>query len=94
MTEAARYLKQAGGIRGNTAEFGKLLNTFYEALAQDREIRLESVQEYAQPVVDWMMENRKAEQGRSEYADEILKELRTSRISLDENRKGEAVCYF
>ena len=38
-----------------------------------------------------MMEHRAVEQGRTEYADEILRELRTSRISLDDSQKGEAV---
>lgn len=48
VTEAARYLKQAGGARGNTAELAKLLNTFYESFARDREISWENVREYAQ----------------------------------------------
>jgi galactokinase len=55
---AARYLKQTGNIKGNTGEFGKLLNDFYEAIAQDRELSWENVQEYAQPVVTWMMDHR------------------------------------
>lgn len=87
---AARYLKQAAVAKGNTGELAKLLNDFYEQIAADRELTWETVRELARPAAQWLLKHRHMEQGRTEYANDILKELRTSRISLDDSQKAEA----
>lgn len=86
---AARMLKNGANARGDTAELAKLLNTFYEGIATDKELSWESVREKAKPAVDWLQSHTEVKPERSEYAKDILSHLRTSRIYLDDVQKNE-----
>ncbi len=84
---AARYLKSTVNAKGDTKEFAAILQDFYEYIATDGEITWESVSDMAQPAIGWLQEHTRQE--RTEYAQDVLKHLRGSRISLDELKKQE-----
>ena len=88
---AARMLKKDANVRGDTAELTKLLNSFYEGIATDKELSWESVREKAKPAVEWLQRHTEVKPERSEYAKDILNHLRTSRIYLDDTQMQEAI---
>lgn len=89
---AARYLKKQFDTSGDTKELAKILGSFYEYIATDRELTWEGVKEQAQAAVDWLQEHEKFH--RMEYAQEILDELRRNRIALDEQQTKEAAYLY
>lgn len=89
---AARYLKKQFDTSGDTKELAKILGSFYEYIATDRELTWEGVKEQAQAAVDWLQEHEKFH--RMEYAQEILDELRGNRIALDEQQTKEAAYLY
>lgn len=86
---AARMLKQSANAKGDTTQLAKLLNNFYEQIATNKELTWETVKELAQPAVDWLQSNVNIKPERSEYVQDILSFLRTSRIYLDESQVAE-----
>ena len=89
---AARYLKKNAGAKGDTKELTKLLTAFYEHIATDTELTWESVREKAKPIANWLMDHR--EHTRSDYAQEVLDQIRGSRIYLDESQMAETAYRF
>ncbi len=85
---AARYLKSAVNAKGDTKEFAKLLNEFYEYIASGGEITWETVSDMAQPAIQWLREHQKQE--RNDYAQDILKQIRGTKVYLDQQQKQEA----
>ena len=77
------------GARGNTSELVGHLTDVYSYIAQGEDVSWEGIQEKSQAAVDWLMQNEHHKQVRDEYADSVLKELRTMRISLDDAKKAE-----
>ena len=89
---AARYLKKSAGAKGDTKTLAKLLNGFYEYIATEKELTWEGVREQARPIANWLMDHR--EHTRSDYAQEVLDQIRGSRIRLDDSQKAEAAHRF
>ena len=89
---AARYLKKLSGTSGNTKELAKMLNDFYEYIASGKDLTWESVREQAQPIANWIMDN--VEHQRSAYAQEILDQIKGSKVYLDETQLKEAEHLF
>ena len=87
---AARYLKQAAGAKGDTKELSQILNSFYEFVATAKDLTWEDVKEQAKSAAQWLQKHVVLESGRGEYAGEVLRTIRTSRISLDDSQKAEA----
>ncbi len=85
---AARYLKSAVNAKGDTKEFASLLNEFYEYIASGGEITWESVSDMAQPAIQWLQEHQKQE--RNDYAQDVLKQIRGTKVYLDQQQKQEA----
>ena len=86
----AGNLMKANNVKGNKQELAKLLNDLYEYIAKGEELSWDGVKEMAQPAVDWLRKNTVIKSELSEYAREILHDVRTSRISLDESQTAEA----
>lgn len=98
---AAQWLKKSAGAKGDTKELVGLLNTFYEEIATSgtgskSEIQLtwESLYDCAMPVVQWLQDHVDLKSERSEYAQNVLKQIRGNRIYLDESQKAEAAHRF
>lgn len=89
---AARYLKKNAGAKGDTKTLAKLLNGFYEYIATNKDLTWDDVREQAKPIANWLMDH--VEHGRSDYAQEVLDQIRGSRIYLDESQMEEAAYRF
>ena len=90
----AGNLMKANNVKGNKQELAKLLNGLYEYIAKGEELSWDGVKEMAQPAVDWLRKNTVIKSELSQYAREILHDVRTSRISLDESQTAEAAYRF
>lgn len=91
---AARFLIKNAGAKGNTAELSGLLNDVYTYMAGDAAISWEGIMERAQPAADWIAAHTETKQQLDPYGAEVLRELRGSRISLDESQRAEAEYQF
>ena len=91
---AATKLMKDAGARGTKAELVSLLNGFYEYIAAGEELTWEGMVEQAQPVVRWLQANEHTKKQTSEYAADILRELRGTRIALDDLQKKEAAYQY
>ena len=86
----AGNLMKANNVKGSKQELAKLLNGLYEYIAKGEDLTWDGVKEMAQPAVDWLRKNTVIKSELSQYAREILHDVRTSRISLDESQTAEA----
>lgn len=86
----AGNLMKANNVKGSKQELAKLLNGLYEYIAKGEELTWDGVKEMAQPAVQWLRKNTVIRSELSEYAKEILRDVRASRISLDESQMAEA----
>ena len=86
----AGILMKANNVKGNRAELAGLLNGLYEYIAKGEELTWEGVTEMAQPAVEWLRRNTVIQGSMSEYAQDILRDIRTSRISMDDAQVEEA----
>lgn len=58
---AARYLKKQNKITGSTEKLTKQLNDFYGYIAKAEDLTWEGIEEQAEPIVNWMVENKRKE---------------------------------
>ena len=90
----AKRLMAYSNAKGNVSELVSHLTDVYNYIIQGEDVSWESIQEKSQAAVDWLMQNEYHKPVRDEYANDILKHLRTMRVSLDEVQKKEAAYYF
>ena len=90
----AKRLMAYSSAKGNTSELVSYLTDVYNYIAQGEDVSWEGIQEKSQAAVDWLMQNESHKPVRDEYADSILKELRTMRVSLDDTQKKEVAYYY
>ena len=86
---AAGQLIKFADAKGSKAELVPLLNTVYEYIAGGRELTWEGVKEAAQPAVEWLQSHVRTRTERSAYAQDVLKDIRNSKVYLDEQQKQE-----
>lgn len=85
----AKRLMAYSNAKGNVSELVNHLTDVYSFIAQGEDVSWDAIKEKSQAAVDWLMQNENHKQVRDEYADTILKELRTMRVSLDAAQKAE-----
>lgn len=90
MDVAARTLMNYVNAKGEKSEFKELLKDFYGYIAKGEDLSWESVKEKSEPVINWLRDHEYHKAQRSEFADSVLKDLRTKRIALNDNQKQEA----
>ena len=91
---AARQLMKYSDAKGDTKELAGLLNAMYEYIAGSKELTWDGVVETAQPAVAWLQNHVRTRTERSAYAKDVLKEIRNSRIYLDETQKKEVAYQY
>ena len=91
---AAGLLMKSANAKGDKKELAKLLDGFYGYIAKGEELTWESVVEAAQPAVDWLQSNVETKKQLDTFAADVLRDLRGSRIYLDETQKKEAAYKF
>lgn len=85
----AKNLMKKVNAKGDREELKKHLEDVYSYILQGEDVSWESVVERAENAVDWLMKNEYIETKRDEYADVILKDIRSSRFYLDDLQKKE-----
>ena len=85
----AKSLMKYANAKGNRAELVKHLEDVYSYILQGENVSWEGVMEKAENAVDWLVRNEHIKTERDEYANTILKDLRTSRFYLDDLQKKE-----
>ena len=91
---AAGYLMRSSGAKGNKAELSGLLNDVYSYIAGGEEVTWDGIMEKASKAADWIQEHMDTKQQLDPYGAEVLRELRGSRVSLDESQRAEAEYQF
>ena len=91
---AASVLMEKAGARGKKTELMELLDTFYQYIGNGEDLSWDGIRQAAQPAVNWLMDHVARGRQVSQYAREVLNEVRTSRVCLDETQKGEAAHRF
>ena len=86
---AAGQLMKYANARGDKKHLAGLLNNVYEYIAGSKELTWDGVKEAAQPAVAWLQANVVTRKERNSYAQDVLKEIRGSRVYLDEQQKQE-----
>ena len=86
---AAKNLMKYANAKGNRAELVKHLEDVYSYILQGEDVSWEGVMEKAENAVDWLERNEHIKTERDEYANTILKDLRTARFYLDDLQKKE-----
>ena len=91
---AAGQLMKYADARGDKTELAKLLSSLYEYIAKGEELTWDWVKEAAQPAVEWLQSHTNTRKQTNGYAGDILREIRSSRVSLDASQKEEAAYQF
>lgn len=93
----AKDLMKEAGAKGNYLELAELMNDVYEGIAgQDDPLGIgwDSIEEKMDTAARWVMDHIETKPDRGEYTDEILKELRTMRICLNQGQRAEAASRY
>ena len=94
LNAVAKRIMNYANARGDVSELSSLLNEVYDYIIKGEDVYWEGIREKAQDVIAWLQKHEYHKPQRSEEANELLKELRTMRISLDENQKKETAYYY
>lgn len=86
----AKQLKTKANAVGDTKELATILNNFYEFIATSKELSWEDVMEQADVAASWLMEHKREDFVRDEYAQRVLDDLWGRNFYLDDVQKGEA----
>ena len=93
---AARYLSTYHGVIGSkqdpalNKELAGLLMDFYSYLDTEKDLSWEQISEKAKPVAEWIFKHTEAGRQRSEYARNVLAEIRSKSIRLTEAERAQA----
>lgn len=90
----ANVLMNYVSAKGEKSELISCLNDLYSYIANGEELSWEGIKEKAAPVVNWLQEHEYHKPQRDEYANEVLKHLRTLRVSLNDEQKQEVASVY
>ena len=85
----AKRLMAYANAKGDISELVGHLSDVYSYIIQGEDVSWETIKEKSQAAVDWLMSNEYYKPVRNEEANEILKHLRNTRVSLSESQKKE-----
>jgi len=83
---AAKTLMKSVSAKGDRAELREELNRLYDYIATDKEVTWEGVKAQASGAAEWLMQHMEREERLDPYAEEVLRELKGLRVSLNENQ--------
>lgn len=86
---AASKLMKTFGVNQGKPEIVLALNDFYKYVASSENLNWDSIMEEAGKVANRIVEITPAREQRDDYAEKVLKEIRTVKISLSEEQKSE-----
>ena len=91
---AANVLIKNTNAKGNKTELAPYLNTLYEYIAKNEDITWEGVMERADAAVKWLQDHITVKKKLDPHAALILRDLRNTRVYLDDVQKQEVSYRF
>ncbi len=92
--EQAKQLMRVAGAKGDRAEFARILENFYEYVAQGQELSWDSITDATSPVVDWLTDHHATRNAVDDYAKDVLTEIRAVDMRLTDAQKAEAAAVY
>lgn len=89
VNSAASSLMKNFGLHKGKAELVTKLNAFYSYIAGAENLSWDEVMERAREIAEWVDSKVVVKPQREDYADTILKDIRSVKISLDDNQMEE-----
>ena len=86
---AAKWLNKYAGAKADVKELSRMLTDFYSFLATDKDYSWEDVQQRAMVIARHLQDNVQLKPQISDYARDVLREVRGSKITLDESQRAE-----
>ena len=86
---AARWLNKYAGAKADVKELSRMLTEFYRFIATDKDYSWEDVHERAMVIAKYLQDNVQLKPKMSDYARDVLRDVRAVKITLDENQRAE-----
>ena len=86
---AARWLNKYAGAKADVKELSRMLTEFYRFIATDKDYSWEDVQERAMVIAKYLQDNVQIKPQMSDYARDVLRDIRGIKITLDESQRAE-----
>lgn len=83
---AAKALMKSVNAKGDRAELREELKRLYKYIATEKELSWEGVRNQASGAAAWLMQHMDREEQLDPYAEEVLRELKGLRVSLNEGQ--------
>lgn len=86
---AAKWLNKYSGAKADVKELSRMLTDFYRFIATEKDYSWEDVQQRAMVIARHLQDNVQIKPQISDYARDVLREVRGSKITLDESQRAE-----
>ncbi|MGN1015811.1 MAG: hypothetical protein ACI4PL_02330 [Faecousia sp.] len=86
---AAKYLNKYAGAKADVKELSRMLTDFYRFIATEKDYSWEDVHEQAMVIARYLQDNVQIKPQISDYARDVLREVRGIKITLDESQRAE-----
>ena len=87
---AARWLNKYAGAKADVKELSRMLNDFYRFIATDKDYAWEDVHQRAMVIAEYLQDNVQIKPQMSDYARDVLRDIRGIKITLDDSQRAEA----
>ena len=90
---AARWLNKYAGAKADVKELSRILTEFYQFIATDKDYSWEDVHDRAMVIAKYLKDNVQIKPQMSDYARDVLRDIRGIKITLDRQWKEWASLY-
>ena len=87
---AARWLNKYAGAKADVKELSRMLTEFYRFIATDKDYGWGDVHERAMVIAEYLHDNVQLKPQMSDYARDVLRDIRGIKITLDDSQRAEA----
>ena len=87
---AAKWLNKYAGAKADVKELSRMLNDFYRFIATDKDYSWEDVHQRAMVIAKYLQDNVQIKPQMSDYARDVLRDIRGIKITLDDSQRAEA----
>ena len=85
---AARWLNKYAGANADVKELSRMLTEFYRFIATDKDYSWEDVHQRAMGIAEYLQDNVQLKPQLSDYARDVLRDIRGSKITLDDSQRA------
>lgn len=86
---AAKWLNKYAGAKADVKELSRMLTEFYRFIATDKDYSWEDVHQRAMVIAKYLQDNVQIKPQISDYARDVLRDIRGIKITLDESQRAE-----